>query len=197
MGQRTDVGALAASYADADARQVVLFELHFVDVDERLAHFDLLARSSQFVGPHAVDLFGRIDRRRLEAFARECGEGFEYLPARDVLRGEGRVDGMFEVVAGGRGAQHDVGHVLLLLGLQGVDHLGGAADADQQDARGQRVERARVADLDLAVAEPAERGLDLAYDVGGRPAQGLVDDGDVALLEVEAPQVECLLHQQK
>ena len=56
VGQRTDVGALAASYADADARQVVLFELHFVDVDERLAHFDLLARSSQFVGPHAVDL---------------------------------------------------------------------------------------------------------------------------------------------
>ena len=40
------------------------------------------------------------------------------------------------------GTQHDVGHVLLLLGLQGVDHLGGAADADQKDARGQRVERA-------------------------------------------------------
>ena len=104
---------------------------------------------------------------------------------------------MFEVVAGGRGTQHDVGHVLLLLGLQGVDHLGGAADADQKDARGQRVERARVADLDLAVAEFAERELDLAYDVGGRPVQGLVDDGDVALFEVEAPQVECLLHQQK
>ena len=52
-------------------------------------------------------------------------------------------------------------------------------------------------DLDLAVAEFAERELDLAYDVGGRPVQGLVDDGDVALFEVEAPQVECLLHQQK
>ena len=43
-----------------------------------------------------------------------------------------------------------------------------------------------MADLDLAVAEPAERGLDLAYDVGGRPAQGLVDDGDVALFEVDS-----------
>ena len=64
-----------------------------------------------------------------------------------MFGGEGAVDGVFEVVAGGRGAQHHVGDVLLLLGLQRIDHLGGAADADQQDAGGERIERAAVTDF--------------------------------------------------
>ena len=107
------------------------------------------------------------------------------------------VDLVFQIVARGRGAQHHVGHILLLLGLQGVDEFGGAADADQQDARGQRVERPGVSDLDFAVTQPAEREFDFAHHVGRGPAQGLVHDGDVSVLEIDAAEVQCFFHQQK
>ena len=109
--------------------------------------------------------------------------------ARDVLRGVGAVDGVFEVEAGRGGAQADVGFVLLLFGLERIDHLGGAADADHEDARGQRVEGAGVPHLDSAVAQAVEREFDLADHVGRGPFQRFVDDGDVALFEVESPQV--------
>ena len=111
-----------------------------------------------------------------------------------MFGGEGPVDGVFEVVAWGRGAQHHVGDVLLLLGLQRIDHLGGAADADQQDAGGERIERAGVAHLDFPVAEAAQREFDFADHIGRGPAQGLVQYGDITLFEVETPQVDRFFH---
>ena len=194
MGQRADVGAFAAPHADADAGKVVLQQFKFVDVDRRLAHRDLLAGAGQLVGARAVDLLGRVDGRLLKPLARERREGCEDLFARDMFGGEGAVDGVFEVVAGGRGAQHHVGDVLLLLGLQRIDHLGGAADADQQDAGGERIERAGVADLDFPVAEAAQREFDFADHIGRGPAQGLVQYGDITLFEVETPQVDRFFH---
>ena len=144
-----------------------------------------------------VDLLGRVDGRGLEPLAGERGEGFGDRFPRDVLPRVGPVYLVFQIVARGRGAQHHVGHILLLLGLQGVDEFGGAADADQQDARGQRVERPGVSDLDFAVTQPAEREFDFAHHVGRGPAQGLVHDGDVSVLEIDAAEVQCFFHQQK
>ena len=197
VGQRADVGSLAATHADTHPRQVVFHDLHFVNVDQRLAYGDLLAGAGQFVGPCAVDLLGRVDGRGLEPLAGERGEGFGDRFPRDVLPRVGPVYLVFQIVARGRGAQHHVGHILLLLGLQGVDEFGGAADADQQDARGQRVERPGVSDLDFAVTQPAEREFDFAHHVGRGPAQGLVHDGDVSVLEIDAAEVQCFFHQQK
>ena len=97
---------------------------------------------------------------------------------------------MFEVVAGCRGSEPDVGYILLLLGLQCVRHFGGLADADDEDARRQRIERAGVADLDFRVSQIAEREFDLAHHVRGGPSERFVDHGDVALFEIDAPQIE-------
>ena len=102
-----------------------------------------------------------------------------------MLGGVALVDGVLEVIARSRCAQLDVGDVLLLLGLQVVDHLGGLTYADNQHARSQRVECAGVANLYLLVAQTMLQGvLYLAYHIGRGPLQGFVDDGDVALLEV-------------
>ena len=190
VGQRPDVGALAATDADAHPRKVVFHDLHLVDVDQRLAYGDLLAGAGQFVGARPVDLLGRVDGRGLQPFAGERGERLFDRFARDVFVGIGPVDLVFEVVARGRGAQHHVGYVLLLLGLQGVHQLRGAADADHEDARRQRVERPGVSDLDLAVAELAQGEFDFADHVGRGPAEGLVQNGDVALFEIDAAQVQ-------
>lgn len=88
----------------------------------------------------------------MQSFAGERAEHLLDRFARDMFEGIGLVDGVFEVEAGGRGSQHQVGDVLFLLGLQSVRHFGRLADADQQDARCERVERPGVADLDFRVA---------------------------------------------
>ena len=118
-----------------------------------------------------------------------AGERAEYLLdrfARDMFEGIGPVDGVVEVEAGGRSAQHQGGDVLFLLGLQGVRHFGRLADADQQDARCERIECSGMADLDFRVTGPAPGELDFADYVRGGPLQRFVDDGDVALFEVDS-----------
>ena len=131
---------------------------------------------------------GRIERRRLQTLPRQAVERFEHPLAGDVPGRIGFVDRVFEVVARGSGPQHQVGHVLFLLGLERIDHFGRLADADEQHARGQRVERPGMPDLDAAVAQPVQGELDLAHHVGRGPAQGFVDRGDVARFKV------CLLY---
>ena len=147
----------------------------------------------QFVGAHPVDFLGREERRGLQALALQRAERFEHPLARNVLVGVGPVHGVFQVVARRCGAQHHVGHIFLFFGLQRLHHLGRAADADQQNTRSQRVEGPGVAHLDALVTSLLQGELDFADHVGRGPFQRLVQHGDVALLEVEAPEVELSL----
>ena len=91
---------------------------------------------------------------------------------------------MLTVETGSRSTEPHAGDILLPLGLQGVDPLGRPTDADQQHPRSQRIERSGVTDLDLAKSRLAKVEFHLAHDVRRTPAIGLVDHGDIALLEV-------------
>ena len=195
--ERADVGSLAAPHADLQPGEFAFEDLHLVDMDKRLPDGNLLSGPGEFIGASAVDLLGGVYGRGLEPLSGKFRQGFFDGIAGDVLPGIGLVDFVFEVVAGGRSPEHDIGNILLLLGLEGVDHLGCASDADEQDARSQGVEGPGVPDLDASVPEFPERELDLAHDIGGGPPQGFVQDGDVPLLEIDAAEFLVFAHQKR
>ena len=66
------------------------------------------------------------------------------------------------------------------IGLARIEHapgqLGRLAERDRQHAFGKRIERAAVADLDLAVARLAQHALDRRDGLGRTEAARLVED---------------------
>lgn len=110
-----------------------------------------------------------------------------------MLVGEVGIDGAFEVVAGRGGAEDDGASVDLVAVLQDCDLLSGAADADKEETRGEWVEGASVAYLDVFDAvEATENGLDFVHCLERGPAAWFVDREDEAGLNlVEGEHERC------
>ena len=141
----------------------------------RGCELDVLARPRAVVGAPAVDLERRVGRRDLLDLA---GEMLEHRGD----RGEGRAaaagahDLAFGVERVGLAAELDGERVSLVAVEHPPAQLGRLAERDRQHAFGQRVERAAVADLDLAVAGLAQVALHRGDRLGRAQAARLVED---------------------
>ena len=92
---------------------------------------------------------------------------------------------MFEVEGGCGSAEAQCGDVLLGVGLQLVDALGGTSCADNHHACSQRVKRARVPHLQFLRTEAfAQEPTHFVDHVERGPAIGLVDIEYFASLKV-------------
>ena len=129
-----------------------------------LGDLDLLPRPGERVGALAADLDRRVGGR---ALADDAGRQHA---ARAASRP--RLDLALGVAGGRREAQPRDRLVALGQRHQEALHARGAPDEDQQQPGGERVQRARVADLD-ALAEPPPH---LRDDVVRRHPGGLVDE---------------------
>ena len=129
--------------------------------------------AGQRVGALSADMHGAERRRPLHGLARERRKrAFDRLARR--RRGDGDLAALaLAVVRRGEGREVDLGLVALLRGHQRVDRLRRAAERDDEDARRQGVERARVARLGAACAAPQD--LDRAHRAH---ADLLVEDED-------------------
>ena len=144
--------------------------LEAVDVDLALGHLELLAVARALVGLAALHADGRVDRRALD----DAPGGQRHVERRDAPG----VRDLALGVAGGRDrAQPRDGDVLLGQRHEEALHAPRAADEDEQQPGGERVQRARVAGL--AHAEQPPRGE--RQVVRGLP-RGLVDEDEAVHL---------------
>ena len=123
-------------------------------MDHHFPAFQLegLAIPREVIGAFAIDLDGREFRRDLVDLAEEVLQrGFHGLAGR--ARGARRDHGAFLVLAVGGGAPLN-GEEVFLFGIhRPLAGLGGLAQRNRQDARGERVERAAMAGL-LGIQQP-------------------------------------------
>src|SRR5581483_10847239 len=131
------------------------------------------AGPGELVQRHPALLDGAERGRRLQDLALKPPQGRFEIGARD-RRGAGVLhDGPGAVIGVALGAEAQKGPVGLARVHEVFDDAGGASQADRQDAGGEGVERAGVADLLLAGAAAHE-----GDDVERSPAFGLVDVED-------------------
>ena len=142
----------AGGHADFKVGHLEREDLHLIYINECLLQLHLLARTCKLVCAHTLDLLGRVDGGSLQTLARKVAEHLLNPFACDVVGGVAAVDGVLHIVTRSCRAEFNVGDILLLLGLQGVDHLRGLAYADDEHSRSKRVECAGVTDLYLLVA---------------------------------------------
>ena len=83
-------------------------------------------------------------------------------------------DGAGAVAGVGRGAELDQAAIALVGGVEELGDLRAFAEAERQQAGGEGIQRAEVADLGAA----REQALDAPHHVGGGQAVGLVDEQD-------------------
>ena len=89
--------------------------------------------------------------------------------------GESPVDRVFHIETGRSRSQRQRRQVLFRLRLQRFGLFGRASQTHDQDAGGQRIERAGMSDLDLAMSQPAHYYLNFSDDVRRGPPKGFVD----------------------
>ena len=168
-----DIKALAALNAEFDERQRDLVDVIGTDVDEARFALDGLASAGEFVERHAALFERRHHGRDLIKIAGIFFEGGFELFAGEVghrfLLGDFSV-GILRI---GDGAELHGGGVFLILGHEQVLDFGRLADDEHEEAGGERVERAAVADFFemKAVAH-------VVHDVVGGAAAGFVDEED-------------------
>ena len=61
-GQRADICTLATLHANLDAGEVILQQLHCIDVDTRLLELYLLSGTRKLICTHALHLLCRVER---------------------------------------------------------------------------------------------------------------------------------------
>ena len=92
-----------------------------------------------------------------------------------MLMREEPVDLLLKVIRRRSGSESDAGYILLVMRLQLLRKLRRLADAHQQHASGQRIQRAGMPYLEILLAEMTDRGeLDLSDHVRRSPSVWLV-----------------------
>ena len=163
-------------------------------LDERdLVHHHLARRkvgrrvvARERVGALAADMDGAERRGLLHDFARETRQrALDRLARR--RRGDGDLAALaLAVVGGGERREIDIGLVALLGRHEEIDRLRRAAERDDEHARRERVERARV--TGLRAARAAARDLDRAHRAH---AEVLVEDEDAGEVAEVAHRAQC------
>jgi len=171
VGERADVGAGRTFDDEAGDGPFEFDEAKFEDLDFDRLQFDGLIFSGQFVGRAAVNFFGREGRGHLGKEADALlGKLFEsgFVEDRRIVRA---LRLTFRVVSVGGEAETEAGGVALAAAGIKLNEASGAAEEKYEDACGERIESAEMADL--AESGEVADGID---DVVGSFALRLVDD---------------------
>ena len=186
-GQGTDIGALAADYAQDELHLFGIKRHHFYLVDADVLGFELyvLAIAAHVVGADAVDLYCTVGRRYLFYLANKLLQRLKNQLSRDMLRGEGGADRVLHVVAHGRRPQLYRGDILLRVLLQRLDLLRLFSRRKYQDASGERIECASVSHLHLATQGVGAEVADVGEGLETRHAIGLVDGDEYPFFEID------------
>ena len=134
-----DVGALGATYAEVDFRQLEAGQLEIVNGDAFGGQRCLFSFAGKFVSPFPAEFYGRKQGRYLLNVPDEGAGGFLCHFAGDVRVRILPVDRVLHVETGRGAAHHEGACVLFGLRLDGVYLLGHLADADDEQSRGQRI----------------------------------------------------------
>ena len=138
--------------------------------------------AGHFVGADAIDGLGAEQRRNLLLRSQEGREDGADGFLRHLVVREHPVHFLFQVVGRRRSAKTDTGDILLVMVLELLCALAGRAEAHEQHARRQRVQRPGVAHLQVLLAEvPEGRELNLPDDIGRGPPPGFVNGQDDAV----------------
>ena len=131
--------------------------------------------AGQFVGPLAIDRFGRKQRRNLLLLAQELRQDRFHGLGGNVFIREESVNLLLAVVRGGGSPEGNPRQVLFVVFLQRLCLARSGTDAYQQHARRQGIQRTGVTHLQVLFAEMLDSGiLNLADHIGRCPAIGLV-----------------------
>lgn len=179
VGRRERVGrseGLATGVRERQLGRAEGCDVETVDGHMFRRNVGLHALAGRDVSPLAVDFHGGEDGRNLLYVAEErLSRGIDAVGVDRVDRIVG-VDGLFEVEAWCCGTENHGAAIILDAGLQLVDALGGAADAYQQQAAGQRVECAGVSYLEFFQSEGVlDMPFQLVDDLERGPADRFVD----------------------
>ena len=139
----------------------------------------LIELAGQLVGTDPVHALGAEQRGHLLLLSQEGRQGGFHIGPGDMLKRECAVHVLLQVVRRGCGAEADARDVFLVVVLQLLRPFARRADAHQQHAGGQRVQRSRVAHLQVFLPEvPDGRELELADDIGRCPTVRLIHRKD-------------------
>ena len=151
VGEIAGHGADVETLAGADAEGGGIFRDDFdqsgvVDGDRPALKLEVFAIAGEIIGAFAIDFDGGELWRDLFDLADESGQrGKDCVFCRADI-GAGDLDA-FGIIAGGGDAPLD-GEDIVFVGIHGPgDGFGGVAEGDGQDASGERVERAAMADF--------------------------------------------------
>src|SRR5437868_1153090 len=146
LGERADIGSLAAANAQLDERRSEAEELEAADLHRATRALDALALARELVERHAVALQRRMHRRHLLDGAAKAAEDRLELGRRHLDRA--LLEHAALGVAGARAAAELERREVLLVGVEKrPGELGRLAEKHDEQARCQRVERAGVAGL--------------------------------------------------
>ena len=180
-GDRSDVGPAAAIDFELQMRPVVLEDRDPVDPDRARGQLERLAGPGQVVGSPALDLQSRIGRWSLQRPAPRAG-AWPAGPRRPT--GPAAMSRLRSVhprracrCARPGGSRCDTSWASL---LHLLDQPGRGPDADDQDARCQRIERAGVTDLGAGTGERPGR------PPPAKSCRGLVENQDARLRHVQS-----------
>ena len=93
------------------------------------------------------------------------------------------IDGMLQIVTRSGRTEANGSQVLFFFGLQFIDTLGRPADADDQHARSEGIERPGMSHFNFAVPQPTQQYAHLAHDIRRSPPEGLVHRKHVSFRE--------------
>ena len=180
-GEGTDVGALRAADAEVDVRQLEAGDLELVNSNVLGGEGGLVTAAGDEVGALALVFHGGEHRRHLLDVARERSDGLLGHLAGDMLVRVSGVDGLLQVETRGRRAHAEGARVGLLLRLQGVHLLGHLAHADNQQPRGQWVQRAGMAHLHVVTGNFRRHLAHLAHHIERGAVVRLVNQQKITL----------------
>src|SRR5437588_876756 len=177
LGQRPDIGSLAAAHANLQQRGPQGDFFQFKDLHPARCALDALAAPRELVERNAASLERRMHRRHLLYRSAKTLQDREDLRLGNLYR-LGFQHLALGVGGGGTLAELDRGEVFLVGVEQRAGELGGLSEKNQQQARGERIEGSGMAGLPRAV-EPLHL---LQRRVGAHPERLVEQQSAVHLL---------------
>ena len=142
-----DIKAFAAQHGEIDFGQCDSVDRVAVDVHQAWLALHDFSLARQLIQRHAAVFFCRNHRRQLVEIAAELferGPNLIFIQRRHWTLLDHFA---FTVLCGGRHAEHERAHVFFVLAHEQILHLCTPSHREQKQARGDRIERAAMANL--------------------------------------------------